>query len=112
MDLADIEREVARLDAVYRPVAKAPVDVMNRDAMENLGATISAAIAELAVEDQAEAVLRATIARYVTGDESDSATIRRLFDQYTSFRWAAHLPRQWDTAEDLRDRLIHMSARD
>jgi hypothetical protein len=112
MDLADIEREMARLDAVYRPVATAPVDVMNREAMDNLGAAIGAALAELAVDDQAEAALRAIIARYVAGDESDRAAIRRLFDRYTSFRWAAHLPRQWHTAEELRDRLIHMSARD
>jgi hypothetical protein len=112
MDLADIEREMARLDAVYRPVATAPVDVMNREAMVNLGATISAALAELAVDDQAQAVLHGIIARYVAGDESDRAAIRRLFDRYTSFRWAAHLPRQWDTAEELRDQLIHMSARD
>ena len=112
MDFADIEREMARLDAVYRPVAKMPVDVNDRQAFENLGATIEAALASLPVNDQAVVVLRAIIARYAGGDEADRAAIRRLFNRYTSFRWAAHLPRDWDTAWELRERLIHMSACD
>jgi hypothetical protein len=40
------------------------------------------------------------------------AAVRRLFDRYTSFRWAAHLPREWDTAEEFRAHLIHLSACD
>lgn len=100
---------MSRLDAVYRPVATSPVDTA--DVYENPGAVIAAKLAELD-EDEAEAVLRAAIEAYETGDDTVRATIRRLFDRYTSFRWAAHLPRGWDSAADFRAHLIHMSARD
>jgi hypothetical protein len=49
---------------------------------------------------------------YATGDQTVRAAIRQLFDRYTSFRWAARLPRRWNTAEEFRARLIHLSARD
>ncbi|GAA4724971.1 hypothetical protein [Phytohabitans rumicis] len=112
MDLTDLEREMARLDAIYRPVATRPVDITDRDAFQNIGARIEADLARLGVADQAEAVLRAIISGYAGGDDAVRAAIRRLFDRYKSFRWAVHLPRQWHTAEDFRARLIHMSARD
>lgn len=112
MDLAEIEREVARLDAVIHPVAKQPVDIMDPDVFKNMGATIKAELAELDIEDDAEAVLRPLLAAYAAGDEATRAAIRQLFDRYTSFRWAAHLPREWDSAEDFRAHLVHLSARD
>ncbi|MBO3751048.1 hypothetical protein J5X84_33670 [Streptosporangiaceae bacterium NEAU-GS5] len=112
MDLIEIEREIARLDAVYHPVATALVDVTGRDALENLGAGIAADLARLNVADQAETVLRAAIDLYATGDEPVRAAVRQLFNWHTSFRWAAHLPRDWDTAEEFRAHLVHLSARD
>ncbi len=112
MNLAEIEREIARLDAVYRPVAKAPVDIMDPDAFENMGTRIQAELAQLGVDDQAKAVLRAVIELYAAGDETVRVAVRQLFDRYTSFRWAAHLPREWDTAEEFRAHLVHLSARD
>jgi hypothetical protein len=112
VNLAEIEREIARLDAVYRPVAKAPVDIMDPDAFENMGTRIQAELAQLGVDDQAKAVLRAVIELYAAGDETVRVAVRQLFDRYTSFRWAAHLPREWDTAEEFRAHLVHLSARD
>ena len=112
MELIEIEREVARLDAIIQPVAKQPVDIMAPDAFKNLGAQIAADLAELHIEQEAEAVLRTLIAAYEAGDETTRIAIRRLFDRYTSFRWAAHLPREWDTAEEFRAHLVHLSACD
>lgn len=112
MDLVEVEREMARLDAVYRPVATKPVDVTDLDAFMNMGAAIQADLARLAVDDQAEAVLRAVIELYAAGDETVRAAVRHLFDRYTSFRWAAHLPQDWETAKEFRARLICLSARD
>jgi hypothetical protein len=111
VDLIELEREIARLDAVYRPVATKPIDFTDRDAVENMGARVQADLARLAVADRAEVLLRALIELYAA-DETDRAAVRRLFDRYTSFRWAAHLPRDWDTTEEFRARLIHLSARD
>jgi hypothetical protein len=112
LDLPAVELEMARLDAVYRPVAEKPIDVNDTAAFENLGATVTAELADLGVEDRAEAVVRGIVALYVSGDDATRVAIRRLFDRYTSFRWAAHLLHDWDTAEEFRARLIHMSARD
>ncbi len=100
---------MARLDAIYRPVAESLVDPGSR---EDLGARVRAELAELAVEEQAEAVLRGAIVLYVAGDEDVRARLRALFRRYTSFQWAAHLPREWDTAEEFRAWVIHASMRD
>jgi hypothetical protein len=110
VNLIDIEAEMARLDTIYRPVATKPVDVADLDA--NTGAAIEADLARLAVADQSVAVLRAVIELYAAGDEVVRAAVRQLFDRYPSFRWAAHLPRDWDTAEEFRARVVHLSARD
>jgi len=112
MDLVGMEREMAWLDAVYRPVATSPVDAAVRDDPEAWGAAIEAELGRLGVNHRAEAAVRAVIEVYAAGDEATRAVVRRLFDRYTSFRWAAHLPREWDTAAEFRARLIHLSACD
>jgi hypothetical protein len=94
VNLIDVEHEMARLDAGYRPIATTPLDRSDPDAIMNLGSRIEAALAELGVEEQAEAVLRAVIDVYDAGDETARVADRHLFDRYTSFRWAAHLPRE------------------
>jgi len=103
---------MAWLDAVYQPVANSPVDAAVRDEPEAWGAAIEAELGRLGVEGRAEAAVRAAVEVYAAGDETLRAAVRRLFDRYTSFRWAAHLPRDWDTAEEFRAHLIHLSARD
>lgn len=51
------------------------------------------------------------IARYAEGDESVRAAVRALFNRYTSFRWAVHVPHE-PTPESFRFRLLHFSAMD
>lgn len=110
MNFAEIAAETARLDAILAPIAKAPVDTSDPDWEDKMRA--SHPLDETGTRAAAEGVLLAIIARYADGDANARQTIRDLFDRYTSFRWAAHLPREWDTAEDFRARLIHLSARD
>lgn len=112
MNLVDVEREIAWLDAAFRPIAKSPVDAAVRDDADAWGAAIEAELDRLGVDDRAEAAVRAAIEVYAAGDGPVRAAVRRLFGRYTSFRWAAHLPREWDTAEEFRAHLIHLSARD
>src|SRR5262249_48614531 len=112
VELVELEQEMARLDAVYRPVATRPVDVTDVEALRNRGMAIQADLARLAADDQAEAVLRAVTEMYAAGDQPVRVAVRQLFDRYTSFRWAAHLPWAWDTAVEFRARLVHLSARD
>ena len=112
MNQVDVEQEMARLDTVYRPVATTPVDSAQVAAVTDLGAAIASQLAGLGVDGQAEAVLRAVVESYSDGDDAARAEIRRAFDRYPSFRWAAHLPVDPDTAADYRAHLIHLSARD
>jgi len=103
---------MARLDAAYRPVATRPIDITKAGWHENLGATIEAELAGLGLEQQAAAVLRAVIDLYAGGDETIREAVRRLFARYTSFRWAAYLPREWHADAEFRDRLILLAAHD
>jgi hypothetical protein len=109
MDLTEIENGMARLDALYRPVARAPIDLSDPDAFTNMGAVIAERLAALGGDADAQAVLESIIEMYANGDR---IAIRELFDGYPSFRWAAHLPRDWSTADEFRAHLIHLSARD
>lgn len=113
MDLAEIEIGVARLDAAFRPAAEAPVDISEPDWMAKLAAAHATPLVDrLGLRAETESVLRPLLHRYATGDETTRVAIRALFNRYTSFRWAAHLPRGWHTAAEFRDELLHFSARD
>lgn len=112
MNLTEVEREVASLDAVYRPVATAPVDLSRPGDPAAPAASVDAALARLGAGARTQAVLRGLIELYAAGDEADRAALRRLFDRHAAFRWAAGLPGEWTTAAQFRARLILLSARD
>jgi hypothetical protein len=112
MDLAELRSRMAALDAAYKPVATAPVDLGDLADAELMGQRIGAALRGLDVDGESQAVLLGVIDLYSAGGEDVREAIRRLFDRYPSFRWAANLPREWDTAADFRARLILMSAHD
>ena len=112
MELIDVEREVAALDDAYRPVATAPVDLSDPGAFTGMAARVEAELAALGVGQRAEAAVRALVEAYATGDDATRARIRWMFERHRHFRWGANLPRDWDTAAELRARLVHLSARD
>jgi hypothetical protein len=119
VDLFETELAMERLDALYRPIATRKLD--RNDPFwtdpdpykwRKRGERISADFDALGVADEAESVLRSLIAGYESGDEAVRVEIRSMFDRYRSFRWAAHLPREWHGAAEFRARLILFSARD
>lgn len=112
MDLTEAASRVAALDAAYRSVAQAPVQLADLRDTEAFGRRIAAELAALGVDDETQTVLRFLLGTYEAGPEPVRETIRDLFDRYASFRWAAHLPRVPMTAESFRANLIHLSARD
>lgn len=113
MELVEIEDGVARLDAVFAPAARSPVDTSDPDWVDKLAAAFARPLMDqLDVRDRCETLLRAMVDRYATGDNATREAIRTLFDRYPSFRWAAHLPHEWRTAAEFRAHLLHLSARD
>ncbi|MEV8442214.1 tetratricopeptide repeat protein [Actinosynnema sp. NPDC051121] len=108
--LTDVQREVARLDAVLEPIVNRRVDVSTP---ERFMAMIEAGPprVDAAVNAECTTVLEELLVRYASGDEATRVATRDLFTRYPSFRWAAHLP--WEpTAESFRLHLLHLSAKD
>jgi len=114
MDEAGIAGEVARIDALLDPILNAPVDTSDPDWTTKMVARFNAMppLDEVGERERTEAVLHAIIALYADGDEPARAALRNLVQRFTSFRWAAQLPWQWDTPAAFRARLIYMSVRD
>lgn len=106
MDLAEIEAEVARIDAILAPIGKAPVDMSDPNWMVNLRTATSG------VKQEAGPVLIAMNDCYATGDDQTRDAIRQLWDWYRSFQWGARPPWRADTAEGFRAYLLYWSARD
>jgi hypothetical protein len=111
VDLTSIEEKVASLDAVLAPIANEPVDVADPDWVTKMRRSVPP-VERAGVRDEAQAVLRAVIDAYVTGDEATRKMIRGFFERYPSFRWAVHFPYPADTADRFRLHLLHLSARD
>jgi hypothetical protein len=107
--LSEIEDEVSVLDGLLEPIATRPVDLGDPEWMAKLQK--SDPLAEAGVEVEAKATLLAMLTSYAEGGEDVRAAIRGMFNRYTSFRWAAHLPRE-ETPAGFRLRLVHFSAVD
>lgn len=110
MDLAGVRADVAVIDELLRAIARRPVDLSGPNWMAKLRQTPPVQEAGVAVE--AAAALEALLDAYETGGASTREEIRGIFRDYPSFRWAAHLPRQWESATEFRRRLVHTSAVD
>jgi hypothetical protein len=109
LTLPETDDEMARIDALLRPIATRRVDTSDPDYETKLRE--SRPLEEAGVKAEAEAVLRAVIALYAEGDDAVRAAVRALFNRYTSFRWAVHVPHE-PTPESFRFALLHFSARD
>lgn len=108
-----IEEDVARLDAVLEPIAKAPVQIEHLTDLTEFFARTQAApdpVDQAGVRAEAEALLTEILARYAQ-DEVARPALRALFERYGSFTWAVHLPSA-ATPDGLRTELVHLSVRD
>ncbi|WP_284746930.1 hypothetical protein [Amycolatopsis sp. RTGN1] len=103
--MAELEETVARLDLRLEPIAKRPIDLSDPAWQEKLRA--AEPLDEAGIRAEAEEALRALLDRYEHGDDETRTAVRAMFDRYSSFCWAAHLP-----GADFRTRLLHLSARD
>jgi hypothetical protein len=111
MDLAAVRADVAVIDELLRDVAQRPVDLSEPNWMAKLRQA-PPPVQEAGVAVETAAALDALLDAYETGGASTREEIRGIFRDCPSFRWAAHLPREWESAVEFRRRLVHISAVD
>src|SRR5437870_4739984 len=99
--LEDWEFRMMELEELLQPIAKRPVDITRPDWLERLQAGVSP-LDEAGVRDATERLLAGILAAYAQGTVQTRAAIRRLFQQYPSFSWAATLSVPRTTNDGLR----------
>jgi hypothetical protein len=111
MKLVAVRVDAAVIDELLRDIAQRPVDVSDPNWMAKLRQA-PPPVEEAGVAAEAAATLEVLLDAYETGDAPTREEVRDIFRAYPSFRWAAHLPGQWQSAAEFRRRLVHVSARD
>ena len=109
--LEDWELRMMELEEKLRPIAKRPVDITRPGWLERLQAGGSP-LDEAGVGDTTERLLAEILAAYVQGTAQTRTVIRRLFQEYQSFSWAATLSVPRTTLDGLRQHLILFSMKD
>ena len=109
--LEDWELRMMDLEEKLRPIAKRPVDITRPDWFERLQAGGSP-LDEAGVRDTTERLLAEILAAYAQGTAQTRTVIRRLFQEYQSFSWAATLSVPRTTLDGLRQHLILFSIND
>jgi hypothetical protein len=110
MDIAAMESAVGKLDRALRQIAERPVDISDPNWVKRLQGLRP--LEEAGIKSEAETLLNSILLQYSISDESTRVAIRRLFDHYSSFRWASSLACTPTTAEGFRLHLLHLSVRD
>ena len=111
MNLAAVRADVAVLDELLRDIAQRPVDLGDPSWADRLRPG-PAPVERAGVAAEVAAALEALLDAYETGGSPVREEVREIFRAYRSFRWAAHLPREWESAAEFRRRLVHVSAVD
>jgi hypothetical protein len=111
MNLASVRADVAVIDELLRDIAKRPVDLSDPNWMTKIRQA-PPPVEEAGVAAEATAALEVLLDGYETGGPPTREEVREIFRAYPSFRWAAHLPREWESAVEFRRRLLHVSAVD
>lgn len=103
------KEQIARMDAALHPIANRPINFFAL--LFNLRRPNNP-LQQAGVKTQAEQLLAELIEYYPTTDDEMRQAIRKLFDDYQSFSWAATLPYQPVTDESFRAHLILFSIKD
>ncbi|WP_328478222.1 hypothetical protein OHA21_26610 [Actinoplanes sp. NBC_00393] len=109
--LAAVRADVAVIDELLRDIAQRPVDLSDPDWVTR-HRQAPPPVEEAGVAAGAAAALAALLDAYEAGGPPVREQVRDIFRTYRSFRWAAHLPREWKSAAEFRRRLVHVSAMD
>src|SRR5581483_6467608 len=111
MKLAAARADVAVIDELLRDIAQRPVDLSDPNWMVKLRQA-PPPVEEAGLVVETAVALEVLLDAYETGDPSTREEVRDIFRAYPSFRWAARLPRRWESVAEFRRRLVHVSAMD
>jgi hypothetical protein len=111
MSLEDFKLRMMDLEQRLRPIADRPVDITK----PGWGLRLSHArhpLDEAGVRPEADRLLQELINVYRGSAEEEREGIRKLFEEYRAFAWAASLPFEPTTEENLRQHLLLFSIKD
>lgn len=111
MTLAEIEEQIARFDALIRPIAQRTVDVSDPNWAQKLR-TRPDPLTEAGIRDEALTTARTVLDEYARGDAELRTALRLLYARYSSFVWAAGVRTDATTPEGFRLSLLQLSIRD
>lgn len=101
---------IREIDARLEPIARRPVDFTDANLVSKFRS--SNPLDEAGVRSAAEELLQKLIHEYESCDDASRATIRALFERFSSFAWATTLSVPTTTAAGFRARLLHFSILD
>jgi len=111
ISLADFESRIAGLEERLRPVAGRPVDITVPGWGERL-VTAPHPLDDPGARAGMESLLRELIAVYRKTSEDVRVALRKFFEQYPAFAWAASLPSNPRAADGFREQLLLFSLKD
>jgi hypothetical protein len=111
MNLAAVRADIEVIDELLREIGQRPVDVSRPNWADELR-NAPAPVDEAGVATEATAALEVLLDAYETGGPAIREEVRGIFRDCPSFRWAVHLPPEWESAAEFRRRLMHVSATD
>ena len=111
MDLDDFELRIMELEQRLRPIADRPVDI-TKPGWDARLAESPHPLDEAGVRGEADLLLDELISFYQVGGEESRHAVRKLFEEYRAFAWAASLPFEPTNEDTFRKHLILFSMKD
>lgn len=111
IDLPNLKWRMVALDQQIHPIAHRPVDI-SKPGWTNTLASRRHPFDEAGVRNEGEALLRELLAGYAVATDLERQSIRGYVETCRSFAWAATLPFDPDTRENLRQHLLLFSMHD
>jgi len=108
--LREIRREIAYMDELLEPIARRLIDVFDPDWPAKRQGWDP--LDEAGIKAQAQDLLAEVLARYVDGPESERKELRRMFQEFGSYAWAAKPREALASRNGLRTRLVLLSLQD
>ena len=111
-ELADIQKAIARLDALLKPIADRKVSRNELESIAKRTLALASALERAGIRVDAEALVNDIANTYTNSDAPTRQTIRELFVQYRAFAWAAPSPWPLTSPDGLRRHLLMFSILD